>query len=160
MKAAGYEYDKATGTYERKSVGDKFSIDSDGHLYYSSKHGSGTLPDKLTFDSKDPESIYFADDQSNPKSWEYSMNKYKALKSSYSPYWVTVGERLKLKGKFYDSMLKAGYHFVPDKGYYMNNDGIKIYTENKGKKTFISTDGREREISAKDLAEKVLKLKN
>ena len=50
-----------------------------------------------------------------------------ALQSAQSEAWGQVGQHLGLQGTFYDRMLKYGYHYVPDKGYYMNNDGTKIF---------------------------------
>lgn len=53
--------------------------------------------------------------------------KNAALNSRQSNAWGQLGQRLGLQGKFYDKMLWAGYHYVPAKGYYMNNQGNKIF---------------------------------
>lgn len=158
MKAAGYEYDKATGTYRGQDGKRVFSIDSKGNLYREDAEGTGIIYPKLNFDSNN-NSITFYSDSTNPANHGYKAAKKVALNSKSSKDWATIGERLNLKGKFYDSMLKAGYYFVPNKGYYINDDGIKLYTKNKGKKIFINTNGSEREISVDDFRKSVLNQK-
>jgi hypothetical protein len=158
MKAAGYEYDKATGAYRNQDGTRVFNVDENGNLYRKDDEGAGTIKNSLEFDPN-TNAIMWRSNATTPGTYNYSKDKNKALNNKLSKYWAKIGERLGLKGKFYDSMLKAGYHFDPKSGQYKNAEGVAIASANQGKNICIIANGSKRGISDDDFSKRILKIK-
>ena len=130
MKAAGYEYDKATGTYRNAYNKAVLSIDDKGNLHRKDAKNEGIIHSKLSFDPHD-NTVWYSFNSTNPTDYGYTEAKKKALDSKASKDWALIGAKLNLKGKFYDTMLSKGFKYDPKTGYY-SKDG-KQYCVYKGK---------------------------
>ena len=120
MKATGYEYDKATGTYRNDYTNAVLSIDDKGNLHRKDAEDEGIIDSRLEFDPKD-NTVTVQFDPTLPTNYGYKAAKNKALASNASKDWATIGARLNLKGKFYDTMLSKGFKYNPKTGYYSKN---------------------------------------
>lgn len=128
MKATGYEYDKATGTYRNDYTNAVLSIDDKGNLHRKDAEDEGIIDSRLEFDPKD-NTVTVQFDPTLPTNYGYKAAKNKALASNASKDWATIGARLNLKGKFYDTMLSKGFKYNPKTGEYIK-DGTRYQVNN------------------------------
>lgn len=147
MKAAGYEYDKATGTYRGQDGKRVFGIDSKGNLYREDAEGTGIIYPKLNFDSNN-NSITFYSDSTNPANHGYKAAKETALASEASKNWAVIGKQLGLEGNFYNTMLAKKFKYDSNSGeytkggtrYQVKNGKVRAIDKGKNYSYSISTD--------------------